>query len=164
MRRRSAVAVLLSLCLSLTLASAALASPPRNFVAPLSPQEGVETNATGVAQFRVGADALDFRLNVANITDVLMAHIHLEGADGPVVAWLYPDAPPPEEIPGRFGGTLATGTITADDLVGPLRENGLDALIDEILDCNAYVNVHTTEHPDGEIAGAIDRPRGHIAR
>lgn len=139
------------------------AASPRNFVAPLdSDQEvpPVDSRATGVARFQLSKDGseLSFRLNVANIQNVLMAHIHMapRGANGPVVAWLYPSGPPPELIPGRFGGTLATGTITADDLVGPLEEAELDALVEAMNAGDTYVNVHTTANPPGEIRGQIE--------
>jgi hypothetical protein len=87
-----------------------------------------------------------------------MAHIHLGpvGETGPVVVWLYPDGPPPQEIPGRFDGVLAEGTITSENLVGPLAGATLADLIDEIQAGNAYVNVHTVQNPPGEIRGQID--------
>ena len=42
-----------------------------------------------------------------------MAHIHLApaGQNDPVVAWLYPSAPPPVPIPGCSDGVLAAGVI-----------------------------------------------------
>ena len=86
-----------------------------------------------------------------------MAHIHLApaGANGPVVAWLYPSAPPLQLIPGRYQGVLAEGTITADDLVGQLAGSALEALVEELTTANAYVNVHTSQFPGGEVRGQI---------
>lgn len=84
-----------------------------------------DTHARGVAQFRLSNDGteLSYRLVVANIDDVLMAHIHLgdPGVDGAVVTWLYPSGPPPQLIAGTTQGVLATGTITSADLGGPRR-------------------------------------------
>jgi CHRD domain len=48
---------------------------------------------------------------------------------------------------------LAKGAITSADLLGPLEGAMLSDLIDEIEAGNTYVNVHTVEHPDGEIRG-----------
>jgi hypothetical protein len=119
----------------------------------------VTSSASGHAEFRVSEDALsiDYDLHVANIENVTMAHIHLApaGQSGPVVAWLYPPGPPPEPIPGRSDGRLATGTITADELRGPLEGQPLDELVEAIRRGEAYVNVHTQAHPPGEIRGQI---------
>lgn len=140
-------------------------SNPRsnNFVAPLSGSNEVppvETRATGLAKFNVSRDgeSLEYKLIVANIEDVTMAHIHIggPGENGPVVVWLYPeDGPPPQLIPGRSNGVLASGTITDSDLVGLLAGQSIDDLLDEIQSGNTYVNVHTLANPGGEIRGQI---------
>lgn len=118
-----------------------------------------DSRAQGVALLRLSADgsALHYRLIVANIENVLMAHIHLApaGANGAVVAWLYPSAPPPSLIPGRTQGTLAEGTITAASLVGPLAGASLADLVAAIESGGAYVNVHTSQFPGGEIRGQL---------
>jgi hypothetical protein len=119
----------------------------------------VETRATGQAVFRLSKDGteLDYRLIVGNIQDVTQAHIHLApaGENGPVAAWLYPEGPPAQLIPGRSSGVLAVGTIQATDLVGPLAGASLDALVAQLRAGNAYVNVHTTAYPAGEVRGQI---------
>jgi hypothetical protein len=119
----------------------------------------VVTTATGDASFTVSADgsSISYEVNVAGLVDVTMAHIHLAaaGVNGPVVVWLYPEGPPPVEIPGETTGSLATGTITADDLVGDLEGQPLSALIDAMVAGNTYVNVHTTAYAEGEIRGQI---------
>lgn len=143
----------------------------KNFVAPLSGDQevpSVETKATGVAKFKLNkaGDELNYKLNAANIENVLMAHIHLgpAGENGGVVVWLYPEGgPPPQLIAGRFNGTLAEGTITADDLVGSLEGGNLQDLIDAMEDEQTYVNVHTDQNRGGEIRGQIDRGNG-VAR
>ncbi|MFP3947316.1 MAG: CHRD domain-containing protein [Longimicrobiales bacterium] len=146
----------------LSLTAAPAAAGARNFVAPLdSDQEvpSVDSRARGMAHFQLSLDGdeLSYRLNVANIQDVLMAHIHLapRGENGGIVVWLYPSSPPPELIPGRSNGTLATGTVAADDLVGDLGGEELSALLDAMEAGDTYVNVHTTANPAGEIRGQI---------
>lgn len=119
----------------------------------------VETRAQGQATFRVSKDgtSVDFKLNVANIEDVLMAHIHMApaGSNGPVVVWLYPAGPPPQLIPGRSQGVLADGSFTALDFVGPLAGSDVQALVDAMRAGETYVNVHTTTNPGGEVRGQI---------
>jgi hypothetical protein len=119
----------------------------------------VITTAQGDATFKLSDNGseLSFRLNINNTDNVQMAHIHLaaKGANGPVVVWLYPSAPPAVLKPGRFDGVLATGTITAANLTGQLQGQPLSALIDQIKAGTAYVNVHTVKNPGGEIRGQI---------
>lgn len=124
----------------------------------------VDTRTQGEATFQLSPDGtkLTYRLNLANIENVLMAHIHMGAADanGPIVVWLYPSSPPPQEISGRFSGVLATGTITAADLMGPLAGQSLDALAAAMKAGDTYVNVHTPAHPGGEVRGQIGSGSG----
>lgn len=119
----------------------------------------VETLSTGQAIFKLNetGDELSYKLIVANIKDVTMSHIHLApvGENGPVVAWLYPPAPPLQLIPGRFSGVLAEGTITASDLVGELEGMDLEDLVTQMKAGNTYVNVHTNAFSAGEVRGQI---------
>ncbi len=134
----------------------------QTFTAHLTGDQGVppvKTEASGEAKFylKKGGKALHYKLKVKNLTDVTMAHIHLGSAseNGPVAVWLYPAGPPPVVKPGRFSGVLAKGTITEKDLMDTLKGKPLSALIEDIEGGKAYVNVHTTAHPDGEIRGQI---------
>jgi hypothetical protein len=118
-----------------------------------------DSRAQGQATFQLSddGDELTYRLIVANIQNVTQAHIHLGAptATGGIVVWLYPDAPPAVLIPGRSSGVLAEGTITEDDLVGTLEADSLEDLLAEIRAGNAYVNVHTSQFPPGEIRGQL---------
>jgi hypothetical protein len=120
----------------------------------------VISDAQGQAIFQLNADgtALTYRLNVANIENVTQAHIHqgAPGTNGPVVVWLYPSAPPASLIPGRFDGVLGAGTVTSANLVGPLAGQPLSSLVALLESGNAYVNVHTSQYPGGEIRGQVD--------
>jgi len=134
-----------------------------NFGTHLTGDEEVPPNDTrgqGQAIFQLNEDEteLSYRLNVANIENVTQAHIHRgqPGTIGGVVVWLYPSAPPSQLIPGRTQGTLAAGVIDDGDVVGSLTGTGLAGLLAEIRAGNAYVNVHTTQIPLGEIRGHLD--------
>lgn len=165
--KRAAIIAILSLIIASAVGTMASAKPDvMNMTTPLSGAAevpAVDTQARGVAIIKLDNKGdLTYKLNVANIENVLQAHIHLGQPDenGPVVAFLYPDGPPPVLIPGRFGGTLAAGTITDADLVGPLAGGTIDDLLDQIRAGNAYVNVHTQQNPGGEIRGQIPGDRG----
>jgi hypothetical protein len=160
--KRTTLAILTVVLTLLLVAPTVLASGPRNFRAHLNSAAEVppaDTRAQGQAVFQLSKDGteLSYKLIVANIENVTMAHIHLApaGVNGPVVAWLYPSAPPAQLIPGRSNGPLAEGTITAANLVGPLAGQSLDALITALEEGNAYVNVHTSQFPGGEVRGQI---------
>ncbi len=124
----------------------------------------LETRTQGEAVFHLSPDGtrLTYRLILANIHNVLMAHIHMAGphANGPIVVWLYPSTPPAKEIPGRFSGVLATGTITAADFTGPLATMPMDSLVAAMRAGDTYVQVHTTAHPAGEVRGQISTDQG----
>jgi hypothetical protein len=119
-----------------------------------------DSTAQGQAIFQVSEDGsqIHYKLIVANIENVTQAHIHCcvgtEGTAG-VVVWLYPSAPPAQLIPGRSDGVLAEGVITQSSLVGTLSGQPLSVLLDQIASGLAYVNVHTSQFPPGEIRGQI---------
>ncbi len=141
------------------------ANENRNFVAPLAAGDevqtpAVESDAAGLAKFQLSAegDALSFKLIVANIDNVLFAHIHCgaEGVNGPVVVFLY-DGPTV-----TTNGVLSEGTVNASDIIPrpdsaacPGGISNFDDLIAKMESGGAYTNVHTTAFQAGEIRGQI---------
>ena len=127
-----------------------------------------DTQGQGQATFRLADDgsSLHYKLIASNIDNVFMAHIHMQrpGVNGPIVVWLYPStAPAPGPLgAGRTNGVLAEGTITADDLVGPLDNQSLSALVEAMRTGNAYVNVHTNDGVAPPDTGPGDFPGGEI--
>jgi len=154
-----------ALVFALVLSVGVAAASALNFRAHLSGRYAipayVDTQAQGQSIFKYNEDgSISYKLNVANIENVRMAHSHLVPAsgpgNGPILVWLYPASPPAAPIPGRFDGTLAEGTITADDL----GFSGVPGLTMEQLkwfieDGQTYVNVHTDQFPGGEIHGPV---------
>ncbi len=139
-----------------------------NFTAHLTGKNEVspvETKAIGQAIFQLNMDGteLSYTLIVANIENVLMSHIHIApvGVNGPVVVWLYPSSAPPMLISGVSNGILAKGVITGENLTGPLAGMTLTDLVDQLQSGNAYVNVHTSQNPGGEIRGQIKGNMGN---
>jgi len=157
---------------SLTLQAAATASAnvpeAKNFVAHLVGANEVPPHATraeGEIKLQLSADghSLEYRLISSNIDNVFMAHIHLApaGVSGPIVAFLFGKVPAGG---GRTDGVLATGTITAANLIGPLAGHPFSDLVAAIRADTAYANVHTSNgsgtpgpgnFPGGEIRGQI---------
>ena len=140
----------------------AIASPNRNFSTHLVGNQQnppVQTLGQGQAIFMLSKDgqSLHYKLIAANIENITQAHIHLspKGVNGPIVLWLYPSAPPAILIPGRFDGVLMEGDATAANLVGILAGHPLSDLIAQMESGNAYVNIHTSQNPMGEIRGQI---------
>jgi hypothetical protein len=166
MSRRLLVA-LAAAAATLTVAIASVtAASPTNFVTPLSGDEEVPTRSTlarGAAVFQLSPDGseLSYRLIASNIENVIASHIHIGplGENGPVVAFLFGPVAPGE---GRTDGVLATGTITASNLTGPLAGQPMSALVDALESGNAYVNVHTNDGVDPTNTGPGDFPGGEI--
>jgi hypothetical protein len=150
---RRFLVLLLSLGLAL-MALSATASAGVNFVAPLSGDEevpSVDTQATGVAKFKLREEGLVFKVGVANIEDVVASHIHCGavGVNGPVGVTLFSGGPV------TVNGTLAEGVITAPDEGNMCGWTDLDAVITALMSADTYVNVHTVAHPGGEIRGQV---------
>lgn len=122
----------------------------------------VETDAAGLAVFDLDADngELDYRVYMANIDGVTESHIHKgpPNFNGNAVCYLLE----PQDDPVSVTGRLATGTVRESDLFGVLGREGFGSFVAELHDENLYVNIHTVEHPAGEIRGQI-RPIGSTA-
>ena len=96
---------------------------------------------------------LRFALGVSNINAATAAHIHAGGADvaGPVIVVLF--AGP--TTGNAFTGELNRGDITrSSTFSAPFT---FDSLLTRMRNGTAYVNVHTTANPGGEIRGQIQK-------
>jgi hypothetical protein len=178
--------LLIALALGLAVAGNAWADKPIRFKAHLEGFNAggapVDTRATGQAQVEVIDDgtALAFRVNVAGIENLLMAHIHIspvpvEVTDpaGPVGYWFVGGPPPADVVRERVNGRLAEGYIITDgDLVswdtGDPLDGTVAGVITAIMEGRASVIVHTDDlDPDtptgvqgdsraGELRGTLE--------
>lgn len=107
------------------------------------------TTASGSAQIILYPSSIDYQVNGTSIIGVTAAHIHnaAPGVQGPIVVTLLS-----QTAGGTVNGVLAKGTLTAANLPAGVTLDALKALI---LSGNAYINVHTTANPSGEIRGQI---------
>jgi len=123
----------------------------------------VTTPATGTATLTVNGDQINYTVNVADLQNAVVSHIHIApaGQNGPVRLNLCGTGDP---LPDCTSGTgvLATGsngTTVGDPAIT------FDSLVSAIRAGNAYVNVHTSTpgctagdpgcNPGGEIRGQI---------
>jgi hypothetical protein len=96
-------------------------------------------------------DSLTYRLIVANIANVVAAHIHCapEGQNGPVGVTLFAGSVV------SMSGTLAQGPILAPDTNNACGWLDLADVIDALDSGDTYVNVHTLQNLPGEIRGQV---------
>lgn len=117
----------------------------------------VDTDARGSAGFsQPHLNNMSFGIQVSNIEKVTAAHIHegKEGDNGPVVVTLFKAEN--NTGTGPVNGQLVGGSITNEMLEGPLEGKTVEIdLVKIIQDGEAYVNVHTTDNPNGAIRGQI---------
>jgi CHRD domain len=137
----------------------------------------VATNATGEARVEVidGGTALRFRVNVAGITNLWMAHIHIAPVpvqvtdpSGPVAFWFVGGPPQGTTVRETINGRLAEGfIITNADLVSwsatdPLNGT-IEGLVKAIQEGRASVIVHTNDlNPATTALVAGDSPGGEL--
>jgi CHRD domain len=136
----------------------------RMFTAKLSASNEVPpvtTTASGIANFQIfpvgHQETLKYQLYLKNISGVTGAHIHKgkQGENGPVVADLFGTPSMSGPPTGKINGLLTAGTLYESKLTGPLTGKTIDILVNMIRNGNAYVNVHTTTNPNGEVRGQI---------
>lgn len=124
-----------------------------------------DTKATGELEIVVSPDgqSLAYKLAVTNLTNPASADLHLgpATANGPLVVKLFP-AHGATARKGPVNGVLVEGRIVAEDLAGPMTGSAIDALVEQIRDGNAYVNIHTSDGMDPPDSGPGDYRLGEI--
>jgi hypothetical protein len=106
------------------------------------------TAAAGTASFTAEGTTVRFSVELSSISGVTMAHVHsgAAGTNGPIRVALYTGP-----VTGSVSGRLVEGTFTDADVTGI----GFNELLNEMRNGMAYVNVHTTAFPDGEVRAQV---------
>jgi hypothetical protein len=113
----------------------------------------VDSAADGVATFKIKDDAVKSKINATGITDISGAKIFMGkiGQNGdPIVDLLNTG----EKEQGVNGVTIK-GNFTASDFGGSMEGKSLSDLQSAMASNQTFVNIMTSEHPDGELAGHI---------
>lgn len=122
----------------------------------------VQSSATGEAEFTIPANnTMKYRVNVTGISNASAAHIHqgAAGANGEIVADLL-NTPTSKDKDTAYG-MIFRGNLSDASLKGPMQGKTIGDLAAAMDAGDTYVNVHTAEHPDGEIRGQLvntDKP------
>ncbi len=145
MRRAALMAVLLAA----TLGGGCNSNDDTFFDAILSPDNEVPpraSGASGTARLTFDGTTVTYIILVSNMNNITAAHIHsaAAGVNGPVRVPFFTG--PTTSI---SQGTLVEGSFTAADVTGI----DFNTLLGEMRAGTAYVNVHSTTYPGGEIRG-----------
>jgi hypothetical protein len=113
------------------------------------------TAASGTLTLTVAADrsSVDYVLTVNTIIGLTVARLH-EGQAGATGATIFTIYNGPTKS-GLYSGTIAKGSFTAADLLGPLKGKTIDDLVGLIGAGSLYLNVGTQAHIHGEIRGQL---------
>lgn len=165
-----------SLCLlfvlALTMISGASNRRLTKFFAPLKGVDeapSVFTKGTGFFVGTVSDDgtSVKYKLTFRDMNaNVIASHIHfaVPNVAGGIMVFLCATAADPAfparpVCPAATSGTVE-GTFTAADIIGPLTQGigpgELEKVLRIIDNEVAYVNVHTTQSPAGEIRGQVE--------
>jgi hypothetical protein len=114
----------------------------------------VETDAIGISIIKVNRTqrAVHYTILVHDIEEVIAAHIHCAppGVNGPVGVTLFGgETVTPDNL-------LVSGRFRAPDPGNGCEWTTLSDVLSAISSGNAYVNVHTTANPGGEIRGQVE--------
>ena len=132
-------------------------------------QEVPSVSSLAGGRFRASLDgaslSLHYELSFSGLEgDVRQAHIHFgqHGVNGGIMVWLCQTAfnvSPVASTPACPQAGSVSGVISAADVVGPAGQGIAPAEFAEMLAAIragvAYVNVHSTKFPGGEIRGQL---------
>jgi len=113
----------------------------------------VDSTAEGVATFKVKDDVIKSKINITGITEVSGAQILMGkiGQNGDPIVDLLKTGEKTETT----DGVAIKGNFTASDFEGSMQGKDLSALQSAMATNQTYVNIMTSDHPDGEASGHI---------
>ncbi len=131
-----------------------------NYSAPLAGRNevpAVPTTAIGLADFRISDNdtGIRYRVNLTGVSNVTGGHIDIgkTGQNGDIVVDLFQIGFSKHKKTAY--GMIVRGNITEHTLKGPMNGKTIADLISLIDTGNAYVNINSRNHPQGEVRGQI---------
>ena len=117
----------------------------------VDPPTPITSGATGTTTFVQNGATFSYTIDVTGLSsNATAAHIHGPAATTANAGVLVPLTP----VAAQTSGRLATGTFTAANIT-PGTGVSFDSLLVLMRNGNAYVNVHTVDHPAGEARGQV---------
>jgi hypothetical protein len=116
----------------------------------------VVTSANGTLTLTVTGDgsSVHYLLRVNKVASLTLARLHegKAGATGTTILTIY-GGPTRTDV---FSGIVTQGSFTAEKLLGPLKGKSISHLEALIKAGSVYLNVGTSDHPQGEIRGQLE--------
>lgn len=162
------IAILFSLLVALP-AFAQSGRPLRAALTGFQEVPSVSTRAEGFFEARIADNnqSFDYELSYDGLQgNVVMAHIHFaqRAVNGPIVIWLC-GTPPANTGPagtqtcpqsGTVRGTITAANVLASPATQQLAAGEIGEIIEAMRAAAAYVNVHSSISPGGELRGQIN--------
>jgi CHRD domain len=113
----------------------------------------VNTTSEGVINFKTKSGMMTWKMNVTGINDATAANIHQGkvGEKGDIIV----DLMQVSKHKDTAKGMLMRGNVTDASLTGAMAGKTLADLQTAIANGDTYVNLATSDHPDGEIRGQV---------
>ena len=126
------------------------------------PPVATETKGIAIFDMDTAGSELSYELWIWGGDGITEVHVALGGSteNGGAVAVLFGSA---KEGVSR-DSSWVTGAVTDADLIGELEGMPVSALVDEVRAGNAYVEVQSESHPQGEIRGQVDPAASEAVR
>jgi CHRD domain-containing protein len=113
----------------------------------------VNATSEGVINFKTKSGMMTWKMNVTGINDATAANIHQGkvGEKGDIIV----DLMKVSKHKDTAKGMLMRGNVTDASLTGAMAGKTLADLQTAIANGDTYVNLATSDHPDGEIRGQV---------
>ena len=116
----------------------------------VNPNPAITSGATGTTTFTQSGTTFSYTIDVTGLSsNATAAHIHGPASVTENAGVLVPLTP----VAAQTSGRIATGTFTPASI--QVATVSFDSLLVLMRNGNAYVNVHTGNHPAGEARGQI---------